>query len=104
MTRVYVCSSNCLLFADVGCHILQSDIDSVLKWSVGNGMQSGVDGTTFITSALKNRQYRLRMQVGSQQLASFHCVEDPKYWLDCNLRFHNQVGRIFESIKNSGND
>jgi hypothetical protein len=99
MTLVYVCSSNCLLFPDVGCHILQSDIDSVLKWSVGNGMQSGGDGTTFISVASKTDSIDYECKLASKLFARSHYVEDRKYWLDCNLCFHSHIGRIFESIK-----
>jgi len=55
-------------------------------------------------SLLKTDSIDFECKLGSRLFARTHCVEDPKYWLDCNLRFHNPVDRIFESIKNAGND
>lgn len=100
-----VCNSSCLVFADdfkifcyirnvENCKLLQSDIDSIHKWCLNNGMNLTVGITTCVSLTYKTDSIAFRYKLGRTPIAHFLCVKDLGVLVESKLHFYNRVGLI----------
>jgi hypothetical protein len=88
-----ICNSSYLLFAvDIeilrnirnveDCKLLQSDVDSVQKCCLGNGMKLNVGKTTFICFTRKTSSIAFKFKLGFTHTARSQCVKGLGVLLD----------------------
>lgn len=87
--RIFCCIRNV-----ENCKLLQSDIDSMHKWCLNNGMNLTVGITTCISFTYKTNSIAFRYKLDHTHISYFLCAKYLGVLVDSKLHFYSHVGLI----------